>query len=118
MAAQEIVLGTDSGIFWTGQTEGPWTDDPADARVFTSPREAWNIAVVLQKSEAEYLEDSPVELASADPDFPRETRQITSTRHANNRPGLRAQWRRGFREALPPDLPSALPEGGSESLSA
>lgn len=113
MAAQEIVLGTDSGIFWTGQTEGPWTDDPADARVFTSPREAWDIAVVLQKSEADYLEDSPVELHLRDPDFPRETRQITSTRHANNRPRLRAQWRGGFHEALPPDLPSALPEGDS-----
>jgi hypothetical protein len=113
MTAQEIVLGTDTGTFWTGQTEGHWTDDPADARVFTSPREAWNIAVVLQKSETEYLEDSPVELHLRDPDFPRETRQITSTRHANNRPGLRAQWRRGFREALSPDLPSALPEGDS-----
>lgn len=116
MAAQEIVLGTDSGTFWTGRSEDPWIDDPAVARVFASPREAWDAAVTLQKSQAEYLEDSPVELHLRDPDLPRETRQITSTDHANNRPGLRAQWRRGFREALPPDLPSALPDGDSLNL--
>jgi hypothetical protein len=62
MAAQEIVLGTDSGTFWTGQAEDPWIDNPAVARVFASPREAWDAAVALQKSQAEYLEDSPVEL--------------------------------------------------------
>lgn len=116
MAAQEIVLGTDNGTFWTGRAEDPWIDDPAVSHVFASPREAWNVAAVLQKSQAEYLEDSPVELHLRDSDLPRETRQITSTRHANNRSGLRAQWRRGFREALPPDLPSTLPEGDSLNL--
>lgn len=116
MAAQEIVLGTNSGTFWTGRSEDPWIDDPAVARVFASPREAWDAAVTLQKSQAEYLENSPVELHLRDPDLPRETRQITSTDHANNRPGLRAQWRRGFREALPPDLPSAVPERDSLNL--
>jgi hypothetical protein len=116
MAAQEIVLGTDNGTFWTGRAEDPWIDDPVVAHVFPSPREAWNVAIALQKSQAEYLEDSPVELHLRDPDLPRETRQIASTRHANSRPGLRAQWRRGFREALPPDLPSTIPEGDSLNL--
>lgn len=116
MAAQEIVLGTDSGTFWTGRSEDPWIDDPSAAGVFASPREAWDAAVKLQRSQADYLEDSPVELHLRDPDLPRGTRQITSTRHANNRPELRAQWRRGFREALPPDLPSTLPEGDSLNL--
>ena len=35
-----IVLGTDSGTFWTGGEE-LWTDDPAEARTFSNPRDAW-----------------------------------------------------------------------------
>ena len=116
MAAQEIILGTDSGTFWTGGTEAPWIDDPAAARDFVSPREAWDTAVALQTSQAEYLEDSPVELHLRDPDLPQETRPVTSTREADNRPGLRAQWRLGFREALPPDLPFPLAETDNLAL--
>ena len=113
MVIREIVLGNDSGSFWTGRDDLPWLDDPSAAHAFTSPREAWRTAVALQESLAEYPGGSAVELHLRDPDLPRDTRQVTSTRQASNRPGLRAQWRRGFGEALPPDLPSPLPEGDS-----
>jgi hypothetical protein len=40
MATQEIVLGTDSWTFWTGNDQQPWLDDPREAKVFTS-RSIW-----------------------------------------------------------------------------
>ena len=44
MTAHDIVLGTDSGTFWTGNDSQPWLDDPREAKVFSSPREAWQAA--------------------------------------------------------------------------
>jgi hypothetical protein len=49
---QSIVLGSDSGTFWR---EGDaWTDDPSEAKSFDNPREAWQQAVRLQSSQADY----------------------------------------------------------------
>ena len=110
MATQEIVLGTDSWTFWTGNDQQPWLDDPREAKVFTSAREAWLAATNLQKTQAEYLEESAVELHVRDPEEPRLTRVVTSLAHANNRPRLRAHWRKGFGEALPPDMPTPVAE--------
>ena len=108
MATQAIVLSSDSGTFWTGASDGRWSDDPTQAETFASPREAWRAAVELQKSQAEYLDGSTVWLHVRDADNSRMTRRVTSVADANNRPALRAQWRQGFGEALPPDLPSPL----------
>ena len=105
MATQEIVLGTDSGTFWTGRDQEPWLDDPREAKVFASPRQAWRVAMDIQETQAGYLEGSPVELHVRDPEKPRLTRLVTSLANVNNRPRLRTHWRRGFGEALPPDMP-------------
>jgi hypothetical protein len=83
---------------------------PGQAQIFTSPREAWKTAIELRESQAEYLDRSAVELHIREADDPGVTRQVTSLAQADNRPALRAHWRRGFREALPPDLPSPLGE--------
>ena len=101
-----IVLGTDSGTFWTGGEE-LWTYDPAEARTFSNPRDAWEQAATLQADQAEYLEDSPVELHVRDPEGSLRTRRVTSLAHRDNSPALRRHWRDGFGEALPPDLPSS-----------
>ena len=105
MSREEIVLGTDSGTFWTGRAQEPWLNDPREAKVFTSPRRAWRAAVHLQETQDKYLEGTPVELHVRDSDEPRLTRRVTSLAHANNRPALRAHWQQGFGQALPPDLP-------------
>lgn len=103
---QSIVLGSDSGTFW--REDDAWTDDPSEARSFDSPREAWQQAVRLQSGQADYLEDSPLELHLRDSDEPRLTHRVTSLAAQNNRPALRRQWRTNFGEPLPPDLPSPL----------
>ena len=77
MAREEIVLGTDSGTFWTGRTPEPWRDDPREAKVFTSPREVWRAAMDLQETQAEYLEGSQIELHVRNSDEPRLTRRVT-----------------------------------------
>jgi hypothetical protein len=110
-----IVLGTDSGTFWTGGEE-PWTDDPEEARAFSSPRKAWEQAERLQEDQAEYLEGSPVELHIRDPEGSFRTHRVTSLTHRNNRPALRRHWRDGLGEALPPDLPSPDRDGGLHRL--
>jgi len=116
MARQEIVLGTDSGTFWTGKTPEPWRDDPREAKVFASPREAWRAATDLQETQAEYLEGSHVELHVRNSDEPRLTRRVTSLAHANNRPALSAHWQQGFGQALPPDLPMPAEQNGVSRL--
>lgn len=115
MTAHDIVLGTDSGTFWTGNDSQPWLDDPRKAKVFASPREAWQAASKLQAAQAEYLEGSSVELHIRDPEKPRLTRWVTSLSHANVRPLLRTQWQQGFGEALPPDIPAPAMEPGDIS---
>ena len=105
-STQNIVLGSDSGAFWQGGDT--WTDDPSEAKTFNNPRDAWQQAARLQLDQAEYLEDSAVELHLRDSDEPRLTRRVTSLADQNNRPALRRQWRTNFGEALPPDLPSHL----------
>lgn len=117
LATRAIILGTDSGTFWTGEGAEPWKDDPNKAQSFASPREAWNAAVELQRSQAAYLEDSPVELHVRDADESRVPRLVTSIAHSNNRPALRAHWRRGFKEALPPDLPISVDDRGDPAHS-
>ena len=116
MAREEIVLGTDSGTFWTGRNPEPWRDDPREAKVFTSPREAWRAAMDLQETQAEYLEGSHVELHVRNSDEPRLTRRVTSLAHANNRAALGAHWQQGFGQALPPDLPMPAEQNGVSRL--
>jgi hypothetical protein len=105
-----IVLGNDSGTFWTGVEAEPWSDDPKTAKAYDSPREAWTAALGLRQSESEYLDDSPVELHLFDPEDPLPARRIISTAAASNRPLMRSRWKAGFKEALPPDLPGATDE--------
>ena len=116
MATREIVLGTDSGTFWTGRDDYPWLDDPSVAHVFASPREAWRTRLRSRNRRPSIWRTLPSSCISATRIYLGRPDRSTSTRHASNRPGLRAQWRRGFREALPPDLPSPLPEGDSLNL--
>lgn len=113
MPEHRIVLGTDSGTYWTGRTDDAWTDDPREALTYDSPSSAWRAAVQLQSDEAEYLEDSAVELEIMDPDDFLPPKRALTTTLANNRPGLRARWRDAFGEALPPDLPR--PAAGAET---
>ena len=108
MGQAKIVLGTDSGSFWTGLDSEPWSDDPLDAAVYTDPREAWTTALALRSTNSDYLEDSPVELHLLDPDGPELTSRVLSTVASNNRPLMRARWRKGFRQALPLDLPNRV----------
>jgi hypothetical protein len=108
MPEHRIVLGTDSGTYWTGRPDDAWTDDPREARTYDSPSAAWRAAVQLRSNEAEYLEDSPVALDLLDPDEPWRPRRAVTTTLANNRLGLRARWRNAFGEALPPDLPNSV----------
>ncbi len=110
MTSREIVLGTDAGTFWTGKTQQPWSADPLTAKTFASPRDAWQAATQIQEAQSEYLEGTHVELHTRDPDELRLPQRVTSLAQANNRPALRAHWLQGFGEALPPDLPAALPE--------
>jgi hypothetical protein len=106
MATRAIILGSDNGTFWSGDAAAPWSDDPSRAKAFASAREAWTVALSLQDTQGEYLEDSPLFLYLRDDDDPRSTRPVTSSVHRDNRPVLRRHWREGFREALPPDLPA------------
>lgn len=115
MATRAIILGTDSGTFWTGEGAEPWVDDPNEAHSFGSPREAWKAAVELKESQAKYSEDSAVELHIRDAEKPRLSRWVTSVGQANNRSALRAQWRLGFKEALPPDLPTPVGDRGDST---
>jgi len=112
MSSREIVLGTDSGTFWTDNPTAPWSSDPHDAQIFASPRDAWNTATRLRDNQAEYLEDSAVELHVRDPEDPRRTSRVASTALANNRPALRVRWRHGFGEPLPLDLPRPVATDG------
>lgn len=107
MKGRAIILGTDSGTFWTGVGAEPWTDDPAEARTFAEPREAWQAALSLLGTQAEYLEDSAVELHLFSEDDPENVALVTTTDHRSNRPALRRRWRQHFQEPLPPDLPSS-----------
>jgi len=94
----EIVLGSDSATFWTGTT---WGDDPAQAQVFDSPREAWRAAVGLATAQQAYLDSTAVALYVRD----RETGELsvaTTTDFSNLRPALRSHWKAHFAEPLPP----------------
>ncbi len=113
--AKQIVLGSDSGTFWKGG-EDPWTDNPATARAFTNPREAWEHATKLQTDQADYLEESPIELHVRNPEMTYLTHKVTSMDFQNNRPALRRHWRTGFGEALPPDLPAPDRDDGLHRL--
>ena len=107
MKGRAIILGTDSGTFWTGVGAEPWTDDPAEAATFAEPREAWQAALYLLGTQAEYLDDSAVELHLFSEDDPEKSALATTTDHRSNRPALRRRWRQHFQEPLPPDLPSS-----------
>ncbi len=74
---KQIVLGSGSGTFWKGGQD-PWTDNPTKARVFTNPREAWEQATNLQADQANYLEDSLVELHVRNPEMTYLTHKVTS----------------------------------------
>ena len=116
MTAGVIILGTDSGTFWTGKAAEPWTDEPAAAMAFHSPRAAWQTAERLEQTETDYLEDSAVELHLRAEHDPQQTTLVTTTAHRSNRPGLRRRWRQHLKEPLPPDLPS--PSGNDSVLIA
>lgn len=101
---RQIILGTDSGTYYTGADIEPWTDDAGDAQVFANPIEAWQAAIALQAQQAAYLEDTAVELHLRDTDNPRSGRLAVSLADDNNRPKLAAQWQANFGERLPTDL--------------
>jgi hypothetical protein len=98
---REILLGSDSATFWTGTT---WGDDPAQAQVFDSPREAWRAAVDLATAEQAYLDGTAVSLYVRD----HETGELTiatTTDFRHLRPALRSHWKAHFGAPLPPNLP-------------
>ncbi len=101
---RQIVLGTDSGNYYTGSSIEPWTDDASDAQVYADPSEAWRAALALQAQQAEYLEDRAVELHLRETEDSRAGRLVVSLADANNRPKLAAQWQANFGEPLPTDL--------------
>jgi hypothetical protein len=112
MPAHEIVLGNVKGTFWTGRNSEPWLPDPRTAKVFASPREAWQAATDIQDAQTDYFEGAFIELHVRDRENPKSTRWVTSLAYADTHPNLRTHWKQGFSEALPPDFPIPSTEPG------
>jgi len=104
---REIVVSTDSGTYYTGIPVEPWSDNPAEARVYPDPRQAWEDARKLQGQFKDTLEDTHLSLHLRNPDDPQDTRRAVSLAAEDNRPALRTAWANEFGEPLPVDMPRA-----------
>jgi len=104
-----IVLATDSGAYWTGQSAAPWSDAAHEAKTFATPAAAWKAAIDVQRRQGDDLEGASVALHVRDPDDPRSTTRALSLDAARTPARLRQHWRRAFGTAPPADLP--MPDG-------
>jgi len=104
---QQILIATDNNTYYTGVSVEPWTDKPAEAKVYADPREAWEDGRKLEAQFTTMLEGSRLELHLRNPDDPEDARRALSLAAENNRPAMRNAWGNEFGQPLPIDMPRA-----------
>jgi len=102
MEFEPLVIGTDSGTYYTGKDDAPWTDDPKQAKTYPTPETALKAARQVASAQSEYLEGTPVYLDERlDDDAP--TRRLRVAQ--DDTPlGVSAKYEKAFGLILPPDL--------------
>jgi hypothetical protein len=104
-----IVIGTDSGTYWTGNSKEPWTDNAQEAKAYGTPEAALTAARRVAKGQAAALEGSPLYLDERNEDGGAQRRVRLDGQETPA--GLRRAWASQFRRNLPEDLvPGAAAE--------
>jgi len=111
MAPETTLIGTDSGNYWTGKADAPWTDDPKQAKTYSSPENALYDARDIASAQAKHLDGTALYLDERTDDAPRRRLRVGQ----DDTPiAFSERWMAAFGTPAPPSLTTPKPERATE----